>query len=77
MRHSSNNHLIAADDYVRHQIKKVKVGDRVHIKGYLVDLTAKGEDGKSFSWRSSTTREDSGAHSCELIYATEVEIDEE
>lgn len=71
--HSSNNHLIPADDTVKKQIQKIKVGDYVRIKGYLVNLGGSKPDGTTFYWNSSTTRSDSGAHSCEVIYVTGVE----
>ncbi|MBP3205774.1 MAG: hypothetical protein J6M66_10185 [Lachnospiraceae bacterium] len=71
--HSSNNHLIPADDTVKKQIKRIKVGDHVRLKGYLVNLDGGKADGSTFYWHSSTTRSDSGAHSCEVIYVTGVE----
>ena len=71
--HSSNNHLIAADESVRKAIKKIKVGDYVRLKGYLVNLDGTKPDGSTFYWHSSTTRSDSGAHSCEVMYVTGVE----
>ncbi|MBR1853395.1 MAG: hypothetical protein IJ794_09690 [Lachnospiraceae bacterium] len=71
--HSSNNHMIPADDIIEKQIKKIKVGDYVRLTGYLVNIDGKHSDGRTFYWDSSTTRSDSGAHSCEVMYVTGVE----
>ena len=72
--HSSNNHLIAADEAVKNRISKVKVGDEVIISGFLVDVSGKNDKGETFSWTSSTSRTDTGAHSCELIYVTDMDV---
>ncbi|MBQ8085898.1 MAG: hypothetical protein IJ232_07330 [Lachnospiraceae bacterium] len=71
--HSANNHLIAADDTVKKQIKSINAGDYVNIKGYLVNLSAAKPDGTNFWWNSSKERTDTGDGSCELIYVTSVE----
>jgi len=76
----SNNHLIMEDEKVEKKIKKISVGDQVKIKGQLVDVEAKnlgkpGEyDPEYFTLKSSTTREDTGAGACEIIYVKDVEI---
>lgn len=71
--HSSNNHIIPADDNVRRSVNKIKVGDYVRLKGYLVSIEGSSTDGKTFSWSSSTSRSDDGNHACEVIYVTSVE----
>ena len=68
-RQSSNNHIIPANKKVKSVISKISQGDHIHLKGYLVDVT-----GDNFTWTSSTSRTDSGDHSCEVIYVTEAEI---
>lgn len=61
---SANMHLIAADDGVRREIARTRVGDVVDFDGYLVEI----------DWRngakavSSLTREDSGAGACEIVW---------
>lgn len=72
--HSSNNHLIAADNSVKRQIRKIKTGDEVHLTGYLVNIDGRRSDGATFWWYTSTTRSDSGDGSCEVFYVTNVEI---
>ena len=71
--HSSNNHLVPADSMIRRQISRIRVGDHIRLKGYLINIDGAKQNGSTFYWYSSTTRSDSGDHSCELIYVTEVE----
>ena len=70
---SSNNHMVPADEMVKKDIKKIRRGDYVRIKGYLAHITAENSKGETFYWDSSETREDTGDGSCELIYVTDVE----
>lgn len=66
--HAANMHIIPANDAVKSQLKKIKVGQVVTIKGQLVEAkTAKG-----WTWRSSLSREDTGNGACELMYVTEL-----
>ena len=70
---SSNNHLIPANDVIKREIKKIKRGDYVEIKGYLVDINGSNSGDGSFYWNSSKSREDTGDGSCEVIYVTDIE----
>ncbi len=70
--HSANNHIIPADDSIRAKIKEVKVGDRVKIKGILVNADWKEDDGDHW-WHSSTTREDDGDGACEIILVKDIQ----
>lgn len=69
---TSNNHLIASDVIAERQIKKIKAGDHIRIKGYLVDCSGTKPDGSYFTWNSSTSRTDTGNGACEVIYVTDV-----
>jgi hypothetical protein len=70
IRSSANMHLIPADSFVEKKMKSVRVGEVVHIVGQLVE--ARAPDG--WRWRSSLTREDSGAGACELIRVESIDI---
>ncbi|HAF25954.1 MAG TPA: hypothetical protein DCG85_01425 [Lachnospiraceae bacterium] len=72
--HSSNNHIIPADDNVKEKLKKVKAGDHVVIDGYLVNIDGKKADGYTYTWHTSRIREDDGNGSCEIIYATNLVV---
>jgi len=71
--HISNNHLIPAEGR-RNLFKAVRWpsrGDKVRIAGYLV--TIKNLSG-GVAVASSTSRDDSGAGACEVIYVDEIQI---
>ena len=68
--HSANTHLIPADAVVRHQLKLLRVGQVVHLAGFLVDGAR--DDGASI--RTSLTRSDSGPGACEILLVEEVEV---
>jgi len=62
--HSGNMHLIPANKDIAYRIAGVKRGQIVKFKGYLVNVNA--DDG--WRWRTSLSRTDSSAHSCELVW---------
>lgn len=62
--HSANMHMIPANAAVETQLKALRVGQTIQLQGYLVNANA--PDG--FYWKSSLTREDTGAGACELVY---------
>lgn len=70
----SNNHIIPATTNIKKQVKKIRSGDHVRLKGYLVNVYAENDSGRSFEWNTSTTRDDTGAHACEVFYVTDVEM---
>ena len=68
-RSSANMHVIPADKQVARDLDKVRQGSLVRLQGKLVE--ARRSDG--FHWRSSLTREDTGAGACELILVESIE----
>ncbi|MFC1687369.1 hypothetical protein ACFL0L_02225 [Patescibacteria group bacterium] len=72
----SNNHLLPSNDDIYHAIKDARVGDQVHIKGYLSEYSVTNtEDGDElFERGTSTIREDTGNGACETIYVTEFNV---
>jgi hypothetical protein len=77
MRQASNNHIIPADTSVKRKVMKIRAGDRVRLTGYLVNVNAEKPNGTTFWWNSSTSRDDTGAHACEVFYVTKVEVDDD
>jgi hypothetical protein len=67
---SANMHLIPATKAIEKKLKKLRPGNVVVLKGYLVDVQGEG----GFQWKSSLTREDTGSGACELIWVEEVEV---
>lgn len=69
-RSSANMHMIPANNAIAAELKRVKPGQLVQVEGWLVE--AKSSDG--WVWRSSLTRNDTGAGACELIYVKSLQI---
>lgn len=70
VRSSANMHLIPARPDVARTLRAVREDDRVRIDGWLVQ--AEAADG--WRWRSSLSRDDSGAGACELIYVCAIRV---
>jgi hypothetical protein len=66
---SANMHIIPANKEIAKRLKKVRKGNVVSIKGYLVRV-----DGDNFEWQSSLTRADTGAGACEVVYAEKLDV---
>jgi len=71
--HSANMHMIPADTNVRRALLSVWSGDKVRVRGLLVN--AKRDDG--FYWNSSLSREDDGPGACELVWVEEIQVGRE
>jgi hypothetical protein len=67
---SANIHLIPATARVRDRLERTRVGSIVRMRGYLVDVS--GPNG--YTWKTSLSREDTGAGACELLYVEQVEV---
>jgi hypothetical protein len=67
--HSANTHLIPADGELRRQLKRLRVGQVVHLTGFLVD----GMRDNGVYIHTSLTRSDSGPGSCEVMLVEQVE----
>jgi len=65
--HSSNTHLIPADDTIAKAIRKIGENDYIHLEGYLAIVHFSNGD-----WSSSLTREDTGDGACEIVYVTKI-----
>jgi hypothetical protein len=69
VRSSANMHMIAANDTVRRELRRLDAGDRVWLHGVLLDI--QWPDGGY--WRTSLTRDDSGAGACEIVWVHRLE----
>ena len=66
---SANMHLVPATPEALAALRGVRKGHRVRIGGYLVNV--RHENGER--WKTSTSREDTGAGACEIIFVTRLE----
>jgi hypothetical protein len=67
--HSANTHVIPADAVVARELKRLRVGQVVHLSGYLVNAVR--DDGAYIT--TSMTRGDGGPGSCEVVLVKQVE----
>ena len=61
--HSANMHMIPANGEIERQLKSMRGGNMVSLKGFLVDVSTK----EGWRWKSSLTRADTGGGACELV----------
>lgn len=67
---SANMHMIPASDEIAERLNDVKEGEIVQFSGKLVNVEA----GDGWRWISSTTRNDRGNGSCEVVWVEDFEI---
>lgn len=69
IRSSANMHMVPASAAVRKELEAIERGDVVRLRGALVAV--RGANG--YRWRSSTSRTDTGAGACEIVWVEKVE----
>jgi hypothetical protein len=62
-RHSTNIHIIPANDAIASACESLHAGELIHLEGELVEATGPGIG----NWRSSLRRDDTGNGACELL----------
>ncbi len=70
-RHSSNHHLIAANNNILRALRNVRKNKLVKLSGFLVNVSGTYKDRK-VNWKSSLTRDDTGDGACEILYVKKV-----
>ena len=65
---SANMHMVPANADVERVLNSVKPGQQISFSGYLIE--ARAPDG--WRWRSSLSREDTGAGACELVWVEKI-----
>ncbi|MBL8470160.1 MAG: hypothetical protein KF778_02810 [Rhodocyclaceae bacterium] len=68
----SNNHLLAENAALAAALREARVGDQVHVRGYLAEYSH--GVGAGFRRGTSTTRDDTGNGACETIYVEQFEL---
>ena len=68
---SSNMHMIPARKDIERSLKKLREGDIVLIRGFLVDV----DHDSGWYWRSSMSRMDTGNGACELVYVESLSVE--
>jgi len=77
----ANTHILTTDPDVEDVIRTIRPGDQVRLQGLLVHVHGTRTDDaytdyepNEALWRTSTTRTDTGAGACEVLYVKSVEI---
>lgn len=73
----SNNHLLLNDRISKRELKILNLGDQVTVTGKLVNVKGYPSGGSGlepFTWNTSTTRTDTGAGACEVVYVENIKI---
>ena len=70
MNQLSNNHLISDDEFIRQQVRKIRIGDQIRVRGYLASYSNNGGSKRG----TSTTRTDTGDGACETVYVDSFNI---
>jgi len=68
---SSNMHMIPAGKSIERSLKKLREGDIVLIRGFLVDV----DHDSGWYWRSSMSRTDTGDGACELVFVEYLSVE--
>ncbi|MBW8823747.1 MAG: hypothetical protein JF567_05865 [Xanthomonadales bacterium] len=68
IRNSANMHMIPSAPSIEKALRSVQRDDRVRIDGWLVEAHDRG----GWNWRSSMTRDDTGAGACEVVLVCRV-----
>ena len=66
--HSGNMHMIPSRPGVARRLKSLRPGDVIWLEGFLVDV----DHPSGWRWRTSMSRDDSGAGACEIVYGENV-----
>jgi hypothetical protein len=72
-RSAANVHLISANRKIARAVSKLRPGQFVAMRGYLVNVAGKD----NFHWNTSLRREDTGNGACEIFYVQELLIADE
>jgi hypothetical protein len=71
IQNSSNMHMIPAQKGVGKALKELRKGQIVVLRGFLVDV----DHESGWRWRTSLTRNDTGAGACEIVYVESVIVE--
>jgi len=71
---ASNNHMVTDDPAVAKALRKVRIGDQIRVRGYLVDYTTFKNGAPAGTRVSSEVRTDTGNGACEVLYVESLDL---
>lgn len=69
---SANIHIIPGSQSIAEDLNTIRIGDLVHIEGFLVDV----HKNTGWRWRTSLKRNDIGTESSEILYVKSFSIED-
>ncbi|MBU1443214.1 MAG: hypothetical protein KJ832_18215 [Gammaproteobacteria bacterium] len=72
VRSFSNNHILTENPLTARQLRRLRIGDQVRLRGQLV--TYRHNAGMAFSRSTSLTRDDTGDGACETVFVRDIEV---
>lgn len=69
----SNNHVLTDDPYVAKQLRSVRIGDQIRLRGYLAEYSH-NHNGQPFRRGTSTVRNDTGNGACETVFVRSFDV---
>lgn len=71
--YSANTHIIPLNDQILKKIEDIDVGQKIFLKGYLVNVSI-SKDNRQMNFYSSLSRIDTGAGACEVFLVEDIII---
>ena len=71
VKHAAQVHAIPADGDIDGRLRRLRPGQVVTLRGYLVDVRGPG----GFVWNTSLRRDDSGDGACEIMWIERVDVE--
>ena len=68
---SSNMHMIPATAAIKRGLKRLRSGDIITLRGFLVDV----DHDSGWYWRTSMSRVDTGAGACEIVFVESLSVE--
>ena len=68
---SSNMHMIPATTAIKRGLKRLRSGDIITLRGFLVDV----DHDSGWYWRTSMSRMDTGAGACEIVFVESLSVE--
>lgn len=69
----SNNHVLTDNPRVAKQLRSVRIGDQIRLRGYLAEYSH-NHNGQPFRRGTSTVRNDTGNGACETVFIKSFDI---
>ena len=70
----ANNHMVTDDPAIARALRKVRIGDQIRVRGYLVNYTTFKNGVPTGTRVSSESRTDTGNGACEVLYVESLDL---